>query len=149
LPGWSIALDKFSIPRFGPSESKIGRSIRAIEIAGEPTNSVDRARQRDAAAARALKLEMVMGYGGACVCCGESEPTFLTLDHTRGGGLAERKRLGSAGIYKRLKAEGWPRDGYQLLCMNCNLATKYGRTCPHQVQEEVVPGGIKYVLGPE
>lgn len=133
VPSVVHALEKFGIDRFGQTEAKTGRTIRAVEISGSAVSSVDRARERNALAMQALKLEMIAGYGGKCACCGETEPAFLTLDHIHGGGLADRKKVGSRGIYKRLRDLGWPRDGYRLLCMNCNLATKFGRTCPHQL----------------
>lgn len=87
-----------------------------------------------------LRLEMISAYGGKCACCGESEYTFLTLEHLGGGGNHERAKYGngrnsgSAGmkILARLRREGWPKGKYTVLCANCNMATKLGRTCPHQ-----------------
>lgn len=82
---------------------------------------------------RALRAEMLAAYGGRCTCCGESEPRFLTLEHTRHDGRQHRAtRGGSDGIYRDLKQRGWPKDGYTLLCWNCNMATAYGQSCPHK-----------------
>ena len=45
-----------------------------------------------------------MAYGGyKCTCCGETEPKFLSIDHT----------------------------GYQILCHNCNMALGSYGYCPH------------------
>ena len=34
-----------------------------------------------------------------------------------------------------LKTNGWPREGYQLLCCNCNQGkTRNGGVCPHTVR---------------
>lgn len=78
------------------------------------------------------KTEMIVAYGGRCTCCGEAEPVFLTLDHVNGGGRQERIALGYAGSLKRLRDAGWPKDGFRLLCMNCQFGYMHGRTCPHQ-----------------
>lgn len=83
---------------------------------------------------RALHLEVIQAYGGACECCGEKEPLFLEIDHIHGGGSAHRKTVkGGTGMYSWLKKQGFPKGEYRLLCGNCN----YGRfrnkgTCPHQ-----------------
>ena len=84
----------------------------------------------------ALREEMVAAYGGACACCGENEPVFLTLDHINGDGAADRKANGFVGgysTYLKLKKRGWPTAGYQLLCYNCNCAKKTGDECPHRL----------------
>jgi hypothetical protein len=30
-----------------------------------------------------------------------------------------------------LKRQGWPKDGYTVLCLNCNIAKGATGTCPH------------------
>jgi hypothetical protein len=81
---------------------------------------------------QALKRSMVEAYGGKCQCCGEAEIEFLSLDHVGGGGNQHRKAVGSSRVIRDLRDAGWPQEGYRILCMNCNIATKYGRQCPHQ-----------------
>ncbi len=84
-----------------------------------------------------LKRSMVDAYGGKCACCGETELAFLTLDHVGGGGHQERKKVGGgATLLRRLRDAGWPQNGYRILCMNCNMATAHGRTCPHQLKKD-------------
>lgn len=80
---------------------------------------------------RRLKLEMLQAYGPNCACCGEAHIEFLTLEHLNGDGKAHRREVGASGVYADLKRRGWPRDGYTVLCMNCNWASRGGRTCPH------------------
>jgi hypothetical protein len=91
------------------------------------------------------QAELIAAYGGKCSCCGESEPAFLTLDHVGGGGAAHRRAIkkkseGRANVTRKLrqelKAQGWPKDKYRLLCMNCNFATGHKKACPHQLKEE-------------
>ena len=81
-----------------------------------------------------IRLKMIEAYGGKCMCCGESEPAFLTIDHTRNDGYIKRKngeRVG-ASLYSALRDAGWPKDNYQLLCMNCNFAKGHFGYCPHK-----------------
>jgi hypothetical protein len=91
-----------------------------------------------------LKREMVNAYGGQCACCGESHIEFLTLDHVNGDGAEERLRLGfrqgnknkdggiGSAFYLHLKKLGWPNNGYQVLCYNCNCAKRASACCPHE-----------------
>ncbi len=88
------------------------------------------------AADRALKVEVAAAYGGKCECCGETHIEFLTIDHTDGGGAAHRRATGKGRrIYADLKAQGFPRDRYRLLCLNCNIALGFYGYCPHRPDE--------------
>lgn len=81
-----------------------------------------------------IRAEMIEAYGGACVCCGESMPQFLQLDHIYNDGAAERKveRAVAHPFWARLKKRGWPKDRYQLLCANCNFGKMINKgMCPH------------------
>ena len=81
-----------------------------------------------------IKLETIEAYGGKCVCCGETTAVFLTIDHIHGGGTKERQetKRGGYNFYYWLKAQGFPKDKYQLLCFNCNYAKHALGKCPHQ-----------------
>ena len=84
-----------------------------------------------------LRLSTLLAYGHKCVCCGETEAAFLTIDHIHNDGAEERRRIhgssraSSPKFYRMLRNQGWPRDRYQLLCYNCNCAKAHGG-CPHQ-----------------
>ena len=83
-----------------------------------------------------LRQEIIEAYGGSCTCCGEVIPEFLSIDHINNDGNIERKQKNSKGgatFYKELKNRGFPKDNYQLLCMNCNFAKGHFGICPHQV----------------
>lgn len=82
-----------------------------------------------------LRAEMLAAYGGRCACskCPETNPAFLTLDHVGGGGKAHRAEVGSHS-YRDLRRQGWPQDGYRLLCWNCNAMTRHG-ACPHELED--------------
>lgn len=78
---------------------------------------------------------VIDGYGAICVCCGENNRLFLTLDHVNGRGAAERRQLGGQeAVYKRAKDLNFP-DCYQLLCFNCNCAKGSYTICPHKWDE--------------
>lgn len=84
-------------------------------------------------------------YGSICTCCGENDRRFLTLEHLNRDGQEHRKRVGSmnrVACFNDLKRRGWPREGYTVLCFNCNLGKAHNKgTCPHvQKQIEVFIG---------
>lgn len=71
-------------------------------------------------------------YGGKCVCCGETEPLFLAIDHIKNDGHRERKTKPPGSFYGRIVRAGFPKR-YQLLCYNCNVGKhRNGGICPHQ-----------------
>lgn len=87
-----------------------------------------------------LKSIVYEHYGGKCVCCGESNYMFLTIDHINNDGYKGRLRPEPGSIRKRRIAGDWykyiidsnfPGD-LQLLCYNCNGGKQrnFG-TCPH------------------
>ena len=86
-----------------------------------------------------LKLEVIQAYGGACTCCGESDPHFLTIEHI--GGVPDRhrwpntgKRISGSSLLYKIKQEGFP-DDITVLCFNCNCAIGQYGFCPHQEHE--------------
>ena len=78
-------------------------------------------------------------YGGyVCVCCGETEPKFLTLDHINNdGGKFRKETLGTrtaAGYhtYRWLLKNGCP-PVVQVMCMNCQHGKLMNNgVCPHR-----------------
>lgn len=82
------------------------------------------------------KKRLVEAYGGKCVCCSETHIEFLTIDHisdkVRKFHRKSCRAKGGGHLYKWLEENKYPKKGVRLLCMNCNLATSYGRICPHK-----------------
>lgn len=79
-------------------------------------------------------------YGNKCVCCGETEPKFLTMDHINNDGYKHRKKTGctaSTNMYKLIKRENFPTS-YQILCWNCNCgrARTPTKECPHKLNKQ-------------
>ncbi len=79
------------------------------------------------------KNEVFNAYGNKCVCCGETEPKFLQLDHVNNDGAAHRKEMKHSGsfVYSYAKKHNYP-DIFQLLCANCNWAKGLFGECPHK-----------------
>jgi hypothetical protein len=87
--------------------------------------------------AKGLKDAAYAAYGGyVCLCCGETQHAFLSLDHVNGDGRQHRKEVGGCGsgsrLYLWLKRHGYPAGMFQVLCMNCNFAKGHFGVCPHQ-----------------
>lgn len=83
----------------------------------------------------AIKDDVFNGYGGyICVCCGEKEKVFLTIDHINGGGIEHRRNIsgGAKGIYRWLRKNNYPK-GFRVLCYNCNCGrSRNNGICPHE-----------------
>ena len=99
-----------------------------IENPGKANKYMKKRRQK-------IKKEVMEGYGGECVCCGESELAFLTIEHKLKDGPQHLKynNNSSLKIYIDVIDRDFP-DEYTVLCMNCNFATRYDKICPHQTQ---------------
>jgi hypothetical protein len=88
-----------------------------------------------------IKEAVFAAYGGyVCACCGETEKSFLTIDHINNDGAAHRRSITgkrhSAGVhtYNWIVKNGFP-EGFQVLCMNCNHGKRMNNgICPHQVR---------------
>ena len=79
-----------------------------------------------------LRLELVEAYGGKCISCGFNNPLALIIDHIDDDAYVEKELYGlnARGGHKhywRLKAAGWPKDRFQLLCHNCNSIKEHNR----------------------
>ena len=98
-----------------------------------------RARGRKSAAKRRKRWRdnALAHYGPDCRCCGESERSFLELDHIDGGGNAHRLEInkgkhnkGSTPTMHWLEMNGYP-PGFQVLCANCNKSKAILGECAH------------------
>ena len=72
-----------------------------------------------------------------CVCCGERNIDFLTLDHINNDGAAHRRSLGlgrggGTHFYTHLRVTGYTYRDLVVACFNCNMARAHlGGRCPH------------------
>ena|SRR3990167_8349065 len=94
----------------------------------------DRINADSRAAWKRLRAEIIHAYEGRCVCCDEARPEFLGIDHINGDGAAHRRALGRKPLYRWLRQNGFPKDGFRLLCHNCNFARGHYGYCPHEVR---------------
>lgn len=84
-----------------------------------------------------LKKQVFDHYGRMCACCGETEESFLTIEHVNNDGAAHRKLLGNrqgAGprLYLDIIRRGFPSD-FEVACYNCNCGrAKTGGLCAHK-----------------
>jgi len=66
-------------------------------------------------------------YGWACVCCAATDR--LTIDHVNGDGAEHRAQVGGTWqIYRWIIANGFP-EGFQTMCLPCNVSKKRGTHC--------------------
>lgn len=70
---------------------------------------------------RMRRSAVIFHYGNQCIQCGEDDYTKLTIDHINGGGNAHRKEM-SSNIIDYLYNNLVDKDGYQVLCYNCNCS---------------------------
>ena len=116
------------------------RNAKRREIHSRPENKAKRKQDTDE-----LKIEVFSVYSKrhsnsnvpCCRCCGENfHADFLSVDHIDGRKhLPEKeKKLGGVSMNKWLKKNNYP-EGFQILCMNCNMTSGMYGTCPHQRRE--------------
>lgn len=90
----------------------------------------ERGRKKMQETYRDIRREVLQIYGGRCVCCGNSNPKYLQLDHVNNDGGMERKQLPphvrGGQFYKYVLKLGYIRSDLQLLCANCHNARRYG-----------------------
>lgn len=104
--------------------------------------NADKGRRHKASYKQRLRAEMLRAYGEKCACC---DSTFgLTLDHINNDGhkhIRWGRREGGHNLYARLRAEGWPKENYQLLCASCNHNKTEGGICSHE-SFRILAGGV-------
>lgn len=81
---------------------------------------------------RKMRTDVIRIYGNKCRCCNEKRIEFLAIDHIKGGGNKHRRAVGN-NIYLFLKKNNYPREGYRVLCHNCNLSRGFYGYCPHKL----------------
>ena len=89
-----------------------------------------------------LTEQILDHYGRVCVCCGETIPEFLTIDHINDDGYTHRKNLnggtkkgGNQELLRWIIRNNYP-DTIRVLCWNCNCGRARTQTkeCPHITQ---------------
>ena len=117
-------------------------------------NEANEQRKKQSAASwyKCKRAECIEAYGARCACCGETEWTFLVLDHVNDDGHKFRfKRNGASygphaggGLLKWIIDNDFP-PSIQVLCANCNTSKSVnGGVCAH-VLKKVQRSGRKSV----
>lgn len=83
--------------------------------------------------------QVLRGYGSQCVCCGETDARFLTIDHINNdGGQARRSGAHPANghlLHTWIIENAFPKT-LQLMCYNCNFGKqRCGGICPHVLEQ--------------
>lgn len=107
-------------------------------------NKSDHGRKIDMTRRRKDKAEVLRAYGGKCVCCGEMNEAFLTIDHVGDNGAAHRREAGEH-IYQWLRLHDFPKDAFRLMCLNCNRGRWInGGECPHRSVKPLSAQIVRY-----
>lgn len=121
-----ICGNKFTQKRYssGPDHNFKNRKYCSRKCCGKAITVDECAKTR-------RRKRVIAEYGGKCVCCGESDWRFLSLDHVDNDGAKHRSEVGNSRIYKWVEDNGFPKN-IQILCYNCNMAKAFYGKCPHQ-----------------
>jgi hypothetical protein len=76
------------------------------------------------------KLIVINHYLGICVCCGEKQMEFLSINHKNNNGAEHRRKIGQGNLYQWIINNNFPSD-YEVMCMNCNSSNGFYGFCPH------------------
>ena len=128
-----------------PEEKKI-RGLRSMASAAKKP---EQKRLIGRSYVHRLRVRTMAAYGGCCTCCGEREPSFLSIDHVNNDGAAHRRllngRVSQKGVSPQLMFVWAKRKGYpetlQILCHNCNMAKAFYGVCPHESMRRLAGEG--------
>jgi len=91
-----------------------------------------------------LQRQFLEMYGGVCMCCGEKDIRFLTLDHVNGNGSADRRERSRAAILREALSD-LNTEKYQILCYNCNMGKAINDgVCPHHNNSSLTKPSIRH-----
>jgi hypothetical protein len=116
-----------SIPEFREQKKKYEREYRIKNLDKLTVEGKKRSKK-----CRDKFRELVFNhYGKQCICCGESNIKFLTIDHMNGNGRKHRAIIKNH-IHTWLVKNNYPK-GFQVLCYNCNCGKRMNNgICPHK-----------------
>jgi len=91
-----------------------------------------------------LRSQFLEMYGGICMCCGEKDIRFLTLDHVNGDGADDRRERSRAAILREALSD-LNTEKYQILCYNCNMGKAINDgVCPHHNNSSLTKPSIRH-----
>lgn len=98
---------------------------------------------------RKLKADVIQAYGGKCICCGTRVFEFLSVDHTKNDGSVHRKTIPGPRLYSWLRRNNYPRENFQLLCMNCNTAKGFYKLTIEEIKSKIFQSDCTKDLYPD
>jgi hypothetical protein len=110
----------------------LNRSVRLAEQAKYVRSHKAEIAARGKAKRAQDKIDAINHYGGPkCVCCGETNIKFLTLDHEKNDAKSYPLEA-RVTPYAWLRKKGYPDIGLRVQCYNCNCGRAHnGGVCPH------------------
>lgn len=114
------------------------KNLRNQRARAKRAANPEKHREYERANRKKFREEMIAAYGGECQCCGENHHEFLTVDHVNNDGASHRSQIGPRTVYRWLRRNGYPKEGFQLLCFNCNCAKGFYGYCPHTNSAKVL-----------
>jgi len=109
-------------------------------IAQKEIRSDERMMEKISGTLKDLRTIVLTHYGRGkveCVCCGEKQFDFLTLDHVNNDGYQDKryKNYDRRHYYKYLIRHNFPSN-LQTFCWNCNCGkARNDGVCPHSEQK--------------
>ena len=122
----------FDKKRYNKSYYKKNRD-HMIEVAKKwHKNNRERAAEYQRNSNHKMRSSIINHYGKRCVCCGETNIEFLSIDHIQGNGKVHRKKYGvGRKFYLYIIRNNFP-PSLRVLCYNCNLSRGFVGYCPHE-----------------
>lgn len=81
------------------------------------------------------RKDIISKLGAKCECCGLLDYDLLTIDHIRGGGNQEKKKLRGYSFLVALNKMDTNdlHAKYRCLCFNCNYCIGFWGICQHKI----------------
>lgn len=149
-----ICLDEKDISQFAKakrskdghlSDCKLCHSVAARARWAKNEGLRNRAHEYERLRRIAIRMDVMSHYSQGtprCACCGIADYEFLSIDHINGGGRKHQGEMGgNKAMYRWLQLNNYP-PGFQVLCMNCNMAKHHYGECPHAQERRENNGEI-------
>lgn len=115
-----------------PEEDK-ARRVKEREQLYSDTGRLEKRRDAGKRKRRMFREFALRMYGDhQCACCKEHRYEFLAIDHMNNDGGKHRKSMkGYSSKFIKWLIDDY-REGFQVLCHNCNCARGFYGYCPHK-----------------
>jgi hypothetical protein len=106
-------------------DAAVPKNVKNRYIRNHWANNRENCKKRNNEFYKNLRTKAIEYLGGKCIKCGNSDHRVLHIDHVRGGGLKELRKLGRGplAIHRRVLKD--KSNKYQLLCASCNSVKRF------------------------